>query len=245
MKTSTPTTKARVISRQMLHKHLRHHEAVSESSGLRERKRIALRQQLSDMATELFLERGFENVRITDIAQACNVSEKTVYNHFPVKEGLLLDRESDMMLALHDALEINGGSPVAAMIKLLENEVGYMVEGLEQMGKRNEGIIIVRRFFSIIESNPSLLAYQQNIMDRLTNETALLLAKRAHLLPEAPEIVIIAEMLVGLWRLQHQALRRYITLSYTLQEIANLVCEEVYRAAQIVEASVKAFDPIN
>jgi AcrR family transcriptional regulator len=45
-----------------------------ETEGLRERKKRLMRQQLSDTATRMFLERGFDGVRVTEIAEACGVS---------------------------------------------------------------------------------------------------------------------------------------------------------------------------
>ena len=44
------------------------------TEGLRERKKRLVRQQLSDTATEMFLERGFDDVRVADVAAACGVS---------------------------------------------------------------------------------------------------------------------------------------------------------------------------
>ena len=58
-----------------------------------------MRQQLSDTATQMFLERGFDDVRVTEIAEACGVSEKTVFNYFPTKESLILDRLEATMAA--------------------------------------------------------------------------------------------------------------------------------------------------
>jgi AcrR family transcriptional regulator len=62
------------------------------AEGLRERKKAETRQRLSDTATRMFLDRGFDGVKVTEIAAACQVSEKTVYNYFPTKESLVLDR---------------------------------------------------------------------------------------------------------------------------------------------------------
>src|ERR1700722_8742422 len=72
--------------------------------GLRERKKALMRQLISDTATVMFLERGFDEVRVSEIAAACDVSEKTIYNYFPTKESLLLDREEDSINALRQAL---------------------------------------------------------------------------------------------------------------------------------------------
>ena len=73
-----------------------------EAEGLRERKKRLMRQQLSDTATQMFLERGFDAVRVTEIAEACGVSEKTVFNYFPTKESLILDRLESTVASLAD-----------------------------------------------------------------------------------------------------------------------------------------------
>ncbi|MEV6184397.1 helix-turn-helix domain-containing protein, partial [Streptomyces sp. NPDC052015] len=52
------------------------------AEGLRERKKRQARQHISDVATGLFLERGFDEVTIAEIAEAADVSVNTVYNYF-------------------------------------------------------------------------------------------------------------------------------------------------------------------
>lgn len=64
------------------------------AEGLRERKKRQTRQYISDVATGLFLERGFEAVTVAEIAEAANVSVNTVYNYFPAKEDLFFDRSA-------------------------------------------------------------------------------------------------------------------------------------------------------
>src|ERR1044072_4379662 len=80
--------------------------------GLRERKKRLMRQQLSDTATAMFLERGFDAVRVAEVAAACGVSEKTVFNYFPVKEALVMDRLATTLAALSDGLSDPGLTPV-------------------------------------------------------------------------------------------------------------------------------------
>ncbi|MHC3815926.1 TetR/AcrR family transcriptional regulator [Streptomyces sp. NBC_00341] len=67
------------------------------AEGLRERKKRQTRQHLSDVATGLFLERGFDAVTIAEVARAADVSVNTVYNYFPTKEDLFLDRSSGIV----------------------------------------------------------------------------------------------------------------------------------------------------
>ena len=55
------------------------------------------RAHIADVATGLFLERGFDNVTIVEIAAAAGVSKVTVFSHFERKEDLLLDRLPDVV----------------------------------------------------------------------------------------------------------------------------------------------------
>ncbi|WP_328664248.1 TetR/AcrR family transcriptional regulator [Streptomyces sp. NBC_00328] len=64
--------------------------------GRRERKKAATRQAIADAALRLFLERGYDDVGIREIADAADVSTTTLFKHFPVKEALVFDRESDV-----------------------------------------------------------------------------------------------------------------------------------------------------
>ncbi|MBK1884146.1 TetR/AcrR family transcriptional regulator [Luteolibacter pohnpeiensis] len=65
---------------------------------LRERKKQETRQRISDVATRLFFEHGFDAVTVDEIAIAANVSKMTVFNYFSRKEELILDREGDLKL---------------------------------------------------------------------------------------------------------------------------------------------------
>src|SRR3954447_24198324 len=96
------------------------------TEGLRERKKRAMRQQLSDTAARMFLEHGFDAVRVADIAEACGVSEKTVFNYFPSKEALILDRTESTVDTLSAALAGTGRSPVEAVLGILGEELRGM-----------------------------------------------------------------------------------------------------------------------
>ena len=59
------------------------------------------RQQLLDIAKELFAEKGFEGASIEEIAHRANVSKPVVYEHFGGKEGIyavVVDRETSFLL---------------------------------------------------------------------------------------------------------------------------------------------------
>lgn len=76
----------------------------------RERKKAATRSALADAALELFLARGYDNVKIADIAQAADTAVTTLFAHFPAgKEALILDdsgeREASLTAAVRERTE--------------------------------------------------------------------------------------------------------------------------------------------
>src|SRR5579884_1663131 len=70
---------------------------MTQTSGRRERKKQQTREKIARVALELFIERGFEQVTVTEVAEAADVSVNTVYNYFPTKE--------DLFFGLHQPME--------------------------------------------------------------------------------------------------------------------------------------------
>ncbi|NUW29849.1 TetR family transcriptional regulator [Nonomuraea sp. SMC257] len=58
--------------------------------GLRETKKLQTQRQLWHAAVGMFVERGFDNVSVAEIAAAVQVSKKTVFNYFPTKEDIVI-----------------------------------------------------------------------------------------------------------------------------------------------------------
>ncbi|MDG4862572.1 TetR/AcrR family transcriptional regulator [Streptomyces sp. T-3] len=95
------------------------------AEGLRERKKRQTRQHISDVATGLFLARGFDAVTVAEVAEAADVSVNTVYNYFPAKEDLFLDRGEDVVdrLARHVRGRRANESAAAAVLRELRADV--------------------------------------------------------------------------------------------------------------------------
>ncbi|WP_393060508.1 TetR/AcrR family transcriptional regulator [Streptomyces sp. LN549] len=123
------------------------------AEGLRERKKRQTRQYLSDVATGLFLERGFDAVTIAEIARAADVSANTVYNYFPTKEDLFLDRSRGVVdrLSRYVRGRDEGESAADAVLR----ELRVQVEGVSPTVGLMEGY---ERFMRVIEGADSLKA---------------------------------------------------------------------------------------
>ena len=93
--------------------------------GLRERKKTRTRRLIADAAARLFAERGYEQVAVSDVARAAEVSEQTVYNYFETKEQLVIDLHQHFQEELDRLIRTRqpGTSPAAAIRELVLDTV--------------------------------------------------------------------------------------------------------------------------
>jgi AcrR family transcriptional regulator len=208
--------------------------------GLRERKKRLMRQQLSDTATAMFLERGFDAVRVTEVAVACGVSEKTVYNYFPTKESLVLDRWDSTMTALRAGLADRGVAPVEAVLGILGDELRALLRWLKAQEDRAAAVDQVRRFGELIGSTPALRAYQRDTADRLRVAAAEVLASRTGRGEGDPEVTIAAATLIGLWQVQADSITRQLGTARSPAQIERRVTGDVERAARLLDTGLGA-----
>ncbi|MCR6483728.1 TetR/AcrR family transcriptional regulator [Amycolatopsis sp. OK19-0408] len=126
--------------------------------GLRERKKQATRLLISNVATGLFIQRGFEEVTVAEIAEAAGVSKMTVFNYFPRKEDLFLDRHADRLAELTAVVRSRpaGVSPASA---LRAHQHALLAAGHPLSGAIAGG----PGFWWVLTSSPALMArwYEQ------------------------------------------------------------------------------------
>ncbi|QXJ22011.1 helix-turn-helix transcriptional regulator [Actinomadura graeca] len=100
--------------------------------GLRELKRARTRAHIAAAAARLFAERGYENTAVVEIARAAEVSEQTVYNHFPVKQDLVLDRFEEVRARF--AAAVRDRAPGTAPAEALRPEALALAGHVRSMG---------------------------------------------------------------------------------------------------------------
>ncbi|MGA7834509.1 MAG: TetR family transcriptional regulator [Acidimicrobiales bacterium] len=224
--------------RRRIREHLNDH---GEDQGLRQRKKAMMRQLISDTATLMFLQRGFDEVRVSEVAAECDISEKTVYNYFPTKESLLFDREEESTNAFRRALGPDGAnvSPVDAVVEVLTDELDRLIAYLTTT---NASVMPeVLQFNELIERTPSLRAYRTDMLERFARVAAESMAVRAGVNPTDPEPQIAADALVGLWRVFYRAVLKYSTESQNPSELREAVLDEVRRAARLIDTGLWSF----
>lgn len=72
--------------------------------GLRARKRRETLERITDAAMRLFIERGYAQTRVEDIAEAAGISRRTFFHYFESKDDILLSLQSGMVPILAAAL---------------------------------------------------------------------------------------------------------------------------------------------
>jgi AcrR family transcriptional regulator len=140
--------------------------------GLRERKKQELRRRLSDLATRMFLERGFDAVSVAEVAEAAGVSKMTVFNYFPRKEDLFLDRGPEFAALITEAVRERpaGVSPAAAVRDLC---LRLIDESRPPVGVHD----LMTDFWRVVLDSPALRARVREALDELEALLAALLAE--------------------------------------------------------------------
>lgn len=136
---------------------------MTETMGRRERKKAATRQALADAALKLFLERGYDQVGIKDIADAADVSTTTLFKHFSGKEALVFDDDAGQEAALVAAVrERPKGRSIPAALRehILKNKIDAGAGDSE-----------FARFIALVDGTPALRDYAHRMW--LRHEVAL------------------------------------------------------------------------
>ncbi|GAA3228992.1 TetR family transcriptional regulator [Streptomyces thermocoprophilus] len=129
-------------------------------SGLRERKKQRMFQELSDVAIRLFLERGFDAVPVAEVAAAAEVSKPTLFRYFPAKEDLVLYRIADHM---EEAARVVGEADVPPLDALRRHFLDELRRHDPVTGLNDAPEVLA--FHSLLYGTPALaarvMAYQE------------------------------------------------------------------------------------
>lgn len=159
--------------------------------GRRERRKAETRLAISNVATRLIIERGFENVSMAEIAEAAAVSRKTVFNYFSSKEALVFDRDEEARQLLRDGMTARTQmTPLAAFHALMRE----LLDGAHPLLRINAG---AAAFWQTVAASPVLVAHARHLQALLVDDLAALMAASAGRGADDPEARLGASLLMA------------------------------------------------
>ncbi|MEU4198496.1 helix-turn-helix domain-containing protein [Streptomyces sp. NPDC045470] len=139
---------------------------MTEPSGRRERKKAATRQKIADAALRLFLERGYDEVGIRDVAAEADVAVTTLFSHFASKEALVFEQDEDFEQRLVQA--VTGRAPHEPLIPALRREIQALV--------RHCTAEAAAPIWHMIDASPALRKYEESMRLRHAESLAAIIA---------------------------------------------------------------------
>jgi AcrR family transcriptional regulator len=160
----------------------------------RTRKRMATRQAISDVATRLFIERGFDQVTIDEIANAADVGRMTVFNHFPRKEDMFFDREEEARALAFETVRSRtpGSSPIEALGALAHQMI-------EQPSEAFPLFEDTRVFVETAQASETLKARARQMRDHFIQDLAVLLRQESNGGDDENTAFLAAALITSAW----------------------------------------------
>jgi AcrR family transcriptional regulator len=111
--------------------------------SLRERQRIAVRDELRTAAWSLFLEKGFDAVAVSEIATKVGVAERTFYRYFATKEDAALDLSDATGPGIRERITSAGHDEV--VWDVLCEAIATSVESTPEAGAQGAALLLLAR----------------------------------------------------------------------------------------------------
>ncbi|GAA0219370.1 TetR family transcriptional regulator [Saccharothrix mutabilis subsp. mutabilis] len=200
-------------------------------TGLRARKKQQTRENISNQATRLFLERGFDKVTIADVAEAADVAKMTVTNYFPRKEDLALDLGAVFvdMLARTVRERAPGESALTALHRAYADAVARQDPVIGFSGPE---------FARMIADSPALVSRLREFHDDRETALAEALAEQTASHPDDLRPRVAAALLGGVHRLLFDETLRRTVAGEPNDRIAAALAEHVDTAFGMLEPTL-------
>jgi AcrR family transcriptional regulator len=202
------------------------------TTGLRERRKQEARQAISGTAMALFEARGFDEVTISQVADAAGVSKMTVTNYFPRKEDLVFDRAEAIIRSLADAAAAR--APGESLLTAIRRDYAErIVAGDVTLGPPTAA-------FALMVRNSHVLTSRGREIADLT-EDALGDAIAADTGADDPQQRIVAAQLAAVHRVLFAEGARRSLAGQSRDEICQVLAAAARRAFDLLEPSLGGY----
>jgi AcrR family transcriptional regulator len=202
------------------------------ASGLRERRKQETRQAISDIATQMFVDRGFGEVTIAQVADAAGVAKMTVTNYFPRKEDLVFDRAE--AVERHLAGVIATRAPGEGMLAAIRRDYAEAVARADvTLGLSSSA------FAGMILGSPVLVSRVREMLDG--REQALGDAIAAETGTDNPQQRLAAALLASVHRVLAAEASRRSLAGQPREQICAVLAGAATRAFDLLEPSLGSY----
>jgi AcrR family transcriptional regulator len=212
-------------------------DVVAAEPGLRERKKQRTRRHIADTARRLFVERGFDQVTVVEIAREAEVAPATVFNYFSTKEDLFYGRLEDFEERLLTAVRERppGQSILAAFAAFLLDQRGVLAMDAPAATEQ------VQTITRVITGSAALLAREREVFDDYARSLAALIAEDTGAKPGDVTCHVVANTLLGLHRALIDHVREQALAGASASRIRRSVQAEAKRALAQLERGLGDF----
>ena len=202
------------------------------TTGLRERRKQEARQAISGVAMAMFEDRGFDEVTISQVAEAAGVSKMTVTNYFPRKEDLVFDRAEEIISSLADAVAAR--APGESLLAAVRRDYAERVAA----GDVTLGVPTAS-FARMVGGSHALTSRRREIAD--LTEQALGDAIAAETGADDPQQRIVAAQLASVYRVLFAEGARRVLVGQSRDEISRALAADARRAFDLLEPSLGGY----
>jgi AcrR family transcriptional regulator len=202
------------------------------TTGLRERRKLQARQAISAAAMEMFAAQGFDEVTISQVADAAGVSKMTVTNYFPRKEDLVFDRAEVIIRSLADAVAAR--APGESLLAAIRRDYAERIAaGDVTLGPPTA------TFARMVRNSHVLTSRGREIEDM--REQALGDAIAAETGVDDPQQRIVAAQLASVYRVLFAEGARRILAGQPRDQICQVLAAAARRAFDLLEPSLGGY----
>ncbi|MBT3150133.1 TetR/AcrR family transcriptional regulator [Streptomyces sp. CHD11] len=203
-------------------------------AGLRETKKQETRQLISDHATQLFMDQGFEQTTIAEIAAAARVAKKTVTNYFPRKEDLALEHQEQFAASPARAVAARhpGESALAALRRAFADSVAARDPVAGFSGQESA---------RMIADSPTLSTCVRGLHDRRAHHLAQALGEATGTPPDDITVRTVAGLLNTVHRVLFHRIQELTLAGHPDDRIARTITAEAARAFDLLEPALSDY----
>lgn len=182
--------------------------------GLRDEKKRITRKSISDLATRLFIDRGYDAVTTAEIAKLANVSVPTLFKYFPTKEALVFDEDAERESLLLET--VKGRKKNQSLCDALLEMGLRELEEIHGTYKNQ-----AKAFLKMVSETPDLMLYEQRMWLRHEKSLSLMIKKESRKNISQPQAEAVARFVLDAFHRSTGASQPKATLKALFEILRN------------------------